>query len=450
MSDIKRILFYTHSPRAFRSTLIGHLYELCQHFPTVLLSEVLDAETEAVLRRRELFPRLEAIVPVHQFTGGPMPAVARNRYLYQVARDTITRYRPDVVLSASDMHSLFELYLFRFAKRIRARTITFQTAVDADDPNLLAYIVDLENAYARMSAFLPRAARLALVRAQKRLGHLLYHWVFPILVGELPLVGRSSYILRRGNSGMRDADYHVVLSRRDLQSCLRAGVPAGKIRILSHPWGRQTRTFFEVAYQLGSEEGRSHADGKRVLAILPGGEIGFRRPDFLVISRGERRRRWEEIVRLVLTALPGWMVRVKPHPDSRDMPELKARFERLSPRVQIVDPASPVEWEIARSTVIVGLPRSSSTALLTAVLQCPEKPVISVDLEQEVLGDVYRGVEGIEYVTSRESLEKLLGRVRDGAYGKPTRPAADGSVHPGEFSTTVEAVTTLFRAESTV
>ncbi len=439
-------MFYTHSPRAFRSTLIGHLYELCQHFPTVLLAEALDDETEAVLHRRDLFPKLEAIVPVRQFTGPPMPVVAKNRYLCQTARDAIDRYRPEVVVSASDMHSLFELYLFRFARRAGARTVTFQAGAEPDDPQLSARVVDLTNAHSRMPHWLPAAARVPLIRGRKWAGHLLYHWILPVLVGQPPFAGPSSYLLRRGNSGMRDADYHIVLSPRDLRSCLRAGVPANKLRILSHPWTRPPRRCFEAAYLSELPMAGAGTQPRRVLAILPGEELGFRRSNWRLISREERRQQWIEIIELIQIALPGWVVRVKPHPDARDISTLAAKLERVSPLVQLVDPASPVDREIALGDVIVGLPRASSTALLTAALQRPEAPVIAIDLFDEVLGDVFKSGEGIEYVTTTEELIRLLESIRGGAYKKPTRHHAP-QAPSGEFASAAEAVTRL-RGES--
>ncbi|MBI2038653.1 MAG: DegT/DnrJ/EryC1/StrS family aminotransferase, partial [Candidatus Nealsonbacteria bacterium] len=59
------ILFYTSIPRSFRTTLIGHLYKLASEYPVVLLSEDLDEFTEEIVKNKKLFPKLEAIIPVH-------------------------------------------------------------------------------------------------------------------------------------------------------------------------------------------------------------------------------------------------------------------------------------------------------------------------------------------------------------------------------------------------
>jgi len=63
----KKIIFYTSTPRNFRTTLIGYLYEICQVYPVILLCEELDFETEEILRNKELFPKLEKIIPSIHF-----------------------------------------------------------------------------------------------------------------------------------------------------------------------------------------------------------------------------------------------------------------------------------------------------------------------------------------------------------------------------------------------
>ena len=108
-----KILFYTFTPRAFRATLIGHLYEICQKYPTVLLAEELDDATEKILKDRRWFPNLKEIVPVRQFTGKRVSLFVQNFRAFRQTKKTIKIYKPDVVISGSDYNSLFELYLFR-------------------------------------------------------------------------------------------------------------------------------------------------------------------------------------------------------------------------------------------------------------------------------------------------------------------------------------------------
>ena len=81
-----KVLFYTFTPRAFRSTLIGHLYEICQAYPTILLAEELDDETARILRDKKLFPYLERIIPVRQFTASDSIFSQNRRLSRQLKR----------------------------------------------------------------------------------------------------------------------------------------------------------------------------------------------------------------------------------------------------------------------------------------------------------------------------------------------------------------------------
>lgn len=117
---IKKVLFYTDDLRVFRATHIGHLYEISQRYPTILLSEKLDLETERIINDKKLFPKLEKIIPVNQYfwkRQNFLAEVKQNAKLYKLAKEVFQKYRPDVLITPTDIHSLFELYLFRFAKR---------------------------------------------------------------------------------------------------------------------------------------------------------------------------------------------------------------------------------------------------------------------------------------------------------------------------------------------
>ncbi len=407
-----RVLFYTHSPRAFRTTLIGHLYEICQAYHTVLLAEKLDPETESAIRDRALFPRLDEVVPIRQFSGPRMNLFARNRYLFNLAREVVKRYPPDVVITGSDMDSLFELYLLRFARRTKALRVAIQSTIGVVSAQRSALLVDLTNAYTRFPRSLPLALRLVLVRWRKRLGHVLFYWLLPLMVGEVPLWGKSSHILRKGKSGMRDVDFQVVFSQNELETFQHDGVPVKRLRILSHPLCRKARYIFQRAFL---DKVRSSKNGQDpILVILPESGVGFRRDDYSAITKEERETAWADIIGLVTKLFHDRKILVKPHPDIPDPGWIRTRFEKVSPNAEVLDPQEPVDRYVERAEFVLGLPLSASTALFTASMQCPEKAILSLDLHQELMGDLYRDFEGVEYVESREHLVGVLGALRDG------------------------------------
>ena len=101
---IKRVLFYTSIPRSFQTTLIGNLYEICQIYPVILLSEELDLEIKKILQNKELFPKLEGIVLVEQWTGRKMNPFFKNYYFYNLAKRIIRKYKPDIVITGNDVY----------------------------------------------------------------------------------------------------------------------------------------------------------------------------------------------------------------------------------------------------------------------------------------------------------------------------------------------------------
>ncbi|MFH1894752.1 MAG: hypothetical protein ABH813_02525 [Patescibacteria group bacterium] len=434
------VLFYTSIPRAFQTTLIGNLYEICQVYPTILLSEELNPETERILQKKELFPKLEKIVPVRAHTGEKNSPFFKNCYLYNLAKKIIKEYKPDVVVTASDMYP-FEMYLMRFSKRIKALNIAIQP-LNAVDSEAIGKWVDLTNSYLRFPSFLPLRLRFFLVKCRKYFGQFLYYWLLPVTVGEKPFLGKSSYILRKGNSGMRDADYQIVFSERDYNIFIKDGVPAEKLYILNHPLSRETKNFFEKAYL---NKFKKVKEGKNIFCLMLPGEIelGFERSNFSLISREEREIKWVRIIKLISHIFPEWIICIKPHPDTRKIDKLKEKFELISENIKVADIQDSADKYIEMGDVIIGLPLSVSTVLFTASLQCPEKPIISLDFHQEILGDYYRDFKGIEYIDNEDKFINILKSIRDNKYQKEYKWFRGKTTAEKEFSNSIEMINKL-------
>lgn len=427
----KKILFYSSTQRNFRTTLIGHLYEICQVYSTILLSEELDFETEEILKNKELFPKLEKIIPIYKFVNKKANLFIRNKEVHTFIKNTIYQYRPEIIISSGDMYSLFEMYLMRLGKRIGALKITLQS-LNIGDSITEAKCVDLVNAYLRLPLLFPLPLRLFLVKCRKYFGHYLYYWTLPLSVGEKPFFGRSSYILRRGKSGMRDADYQIVFSKRDRNIFIKEGVPAEKLYILSHPLARN-KDFFERTYLNKFKKNRENV--KIASLMLPGEiEFGFKKNNYSLIAPAEREKNWMQSIKLIAQILPGWKIYIKPHPDTKNLNRLKKNFELISKNIKVGNPQELADKYIEISNAIIGLPLSASTVLFTASLQCPTKPIISLDFYHELLGDYYRDFDGIEYIDNEDKFVKTLELIRDNKYQK--KPQVKQK--PQRFSNTVE------------
>lgn len=445
-----KILFYTHAPRAFRTALIGNLYEIAQVYPVILLSEELDAETETALKNKELFPKLEKIIPVRQFTGSRISLLTKNNYLFKSAKNTIQQYKPDVLILASDVSSVLELYLARFAKRMNILVIAIQPFANAANADEGAKWVDLVNAYSRFPSFLPLWLRFFLIKSRKYFGHFLYYWILPLSVGEKPFFGKSSFVLRKGLNGMRDADYQIVFSAREYRiyrnTYLKYGIPVEKLFILSHPLIRETKEFFRKVYF--NEAKKNRRDTKIASLMLPSeNTIGFKRKDHSLVPNKEREKMWVEIIELISQILQGWKIFIKPHPDTKNIGKIKQGLESISENVKVVDPQEPADKYIEIGDIVIGLPLSATSTLFTALLQCPGKPIISLDFDEEILGDTYKNFQGIKYVDDKNEFANVLKSIRDSKYRIENNFSGtkNENLMANEFSNTVEMLECLFK-----
>ncbi len=437
-----KALFYVGNPYLFRSTLIGHLYEVAQVHPVVLLSEKLDSETQTILQDKKLFPKLEKIIPVDYFSKTKTNLFSKNKYLCGLAKSVIRKYRPDIVIAPTD-YSFFELYLMRFAKKAGVLKIAVQTSNSVESITM-AKLVDLINANLRFPCFLPFWLRFFLVKCRKYFGHFFYYWILPLTALEKPFWGKSSFILRKGNSGMRDADYQIVFSKRDYDIFLKEGVPAEKLKILPHPLARETKNFFEKAY---FNKFKNYKKDKKVVCVMVPEDtvLGFDKKNYsLIISKKERIRNHIEIIKTINKILSDWEIDVKIHPDTKNFEGLKGHLIEISENIEIIAPREPIDKYIELSDVIIGLSLSASTALFTASLQCPEKPIISLDFHQELLGDYYKNFDGIEYIDNKEKFIKILELIQDNKYQKELKKDKEEIMTERKFSNTVGMLEYLF------
>lgn len=434
--EIKKIVFYG-SQRTFRAALIGHLYEICQVYPVIFLSEDLDRETEEILRNKKLFPKLEEIILFDQRATPPKKIFKKNRHLYHLARNVINRYKPEIVIAESDFLP-FDMYLMRFAKRIKAVTFSIPSG-SGRDLSLKMKIVDLTHVYRGFPKFFPLYIRFFIVKCRKYIGHILYYWLLPLLVGERPFWGRSSFVLHKGNAGMRDADYQIVLSERDFDVYNKTGVPSEKLYILSHPLERETKYFF---WKYLLKPGNRKDNQKVVTLLFPSDDIGFRNKDYSLISEEERLKTRIKIIQLVKSILKGWKIFIKPHPDFKNFVERKKLFESIFGNIEIVNPSDSVDKYIGISDVVIGVPRAASTVLFCASLAFREKVIISLDFGRELSGDYYKNSDDVKYIDNEDEFVNVLNLIAANKY-KIKRPSQEES-EDRRFSNTIEMLNVLY------
>jgi len=406
-----KILFYTCTARAFRTTLVGHLYDVSQDFSVVLISEVLDPETEKVIKQKKYFPGLEKIIQVDLINNSKFDIFRKKtRKYYKLAKEIFEKEKPDILITSGDSLSLFEIYLNRLGKRYGVKNIAIQATFQIAEARKLSKWLDMVNVYTKFPLIIPFHIKIFLVKCRKYLGHFLYYWIFPLTVGELPFFGKSSHVLKKGNSGLRDADYQFVFSKRDYDIWIKDGISADKLSILLHPLKTETREFFKANF---FNEPENTIKLKYILFILPDIEVGFIKKSKFFISRKHRISEWVDICDLVSRVYPDHNILLKPHPNSNPfIVELSNSLSKLdNKKIEIIEGKNPIDKYINIADLIIGLPVSTSTALFTANLQCPQKKIISVNFDGELLGDCYKNFNGIIYAGNVQNFLEFIVRV---------------------------------------
>lgn len=405
-----KILFYTDIARGFRNYYIGYLYEIARVYTTVVLSEKLDDETNNIIRDKTLFPNIEDIIPVEQYMGYQGNIIQRHQYFSQLAKKVIETYKPDAVFATG--YNIFESYLRRFAMERHSIAIacTAPLLARAKDIQYYRYLL---RAHRNFPSFLPRFIKVLLARGWAYTRHILFYQLAPLAAGQKPFWKEPSDILLDVDN-MEGADFYVTWLKGDRDIILKSNPAAAKkLFILSHPLSGKGREIFEKAYLV---KARRKKEKNTLLIIWPYGKIGFRL-DGSLISEEEMRKTKMKIICLIRSVLKGWKILIKPHPMDEDISMLKNMATLYRNDIIVIDPSDSVEKYIEISDAVLGFGRPS-TALFTASLQCPKKPMLSLDFDKELLADSAKGLEGIEYIQSEKEFLSALLLIKDNKYDK--------------------------------
>jgi hypothetical protein len=403
----KKILFYTHIPRAFKSTLIGYLYEICQQYSTILLSEKLDTETQHILQNKSLFPKLEKIIQVRGFTDFKIKPFDKNKQLYVTAKKVIQEYKPEVVISPYCMHAPFGWYLMRQAGKKGIFRIYVQPSnIGRRSANILWN--NLAAAELRFPHWMPRKVRILLARMRRHLKNIFFLIILPLSIGQKPLWREVHW---NKNSNIHKQAVWTAWSNRERDIFNEEGVAFNNIHLLPHPMEEESiKDFFAKAYINKYKKLQS----KKSITLLLPVFFGFNRNNLKPISFKNRLKQWCEIVQLVHKIRQDCLLYIKPHPYLAEPNninyyfQIKQKLESIASCVLVTNPKESVEKYIKISDIIIGLPTSNSTALVSATVQAPKKLIISIDNHNDLLGDTFKDQSKIKYITNLEDLKITL------------------------------------------
>ena len=406
MTHQEKVLIYSSVPRLFRTSYIGHLFDISQKYPTILLTEKLDTDSEKAIRNKHLFPRLEEIIPVDQYTGKKRSLFKSHLHFSKLMKSIINQYKPSIIIADSMINPL-EKYLFRYGKESGAINVAFQAGfqmLSKEDESLWHHLQWRDSGSFHDNSFLNRI-RLTHIKLQQHFNEIIDYWLYPMLMGTPPFFQKSLLKLGVG-PGIYDVDYIVVYSPKEAELEKKIGRPKEAIKVLPHPLIRNTKRLFDTIY-------RSNTKTSNIITIMMDvNTVSHRRSDLSIIPKEEYIKGRIAIVKLLLDLLPGWKIVIKPHPifAHGGIENLKKKFSHVSPKIKITDPNDPADKYINKSNIIIGFPPPSTTLFTSMLLN---KLVIYVDLYREILGDAFTSYKGIKYAASLKDLRNIIIRYVD-------------------------------------
>lgn len=407
-----KVLFQATNRSTFRATLVGYLHEISQKHQVVLFTEDVDSWTKKILGDKNLFPGLGEII---FFTPPFYGDIFRKNYqLSKMSKKLIKDYKPDIVITPEDIWPM-SLYLLKFAKKKGILTLALQDGFRIAESKKLYLWSCLTNSNLRTPNFLPLYLRMLLVKMKKYFGHFLYYWILPLTAGQMPFLGKTSFVFWDISPGLRDADYSAVFSERDYDLSLKDGVRKEKLFVLGHPLEHAlTRNFFGKAYFSANQ----HKEAEKIATIMwPDENLEFSAQDYSLISEKQVLQSRLKIVQLIAEKLSDWRIIIKPHPAVKDVTAIERLLYGISGNISVVEPAEPADKYIEMSKLIIGVPLPSTT-LFTASLAHPRKIILSLNLNQAFLGNAYEKFSGIEYIDKESEFSQTLETIRNDKYNK--------------------------------
>ena len=387
------VVFYGNTLRAFRTTLIWYLYEVCQKYECYLVISELDQPTRDFLSIKQNFPGLKKIIVQDCTNRYDKNIFKLNSSIYKLAVHLIYDLNPQIVFCSSDWHSLFEMYLLRLARKKGILRITLQDTITNDiNTTRVFYKLNEKNNLRQKNLNRVEVAVLSIIR--KPLLHILVYWFCPLLNLEKPFFGKSSYILMTGNSGIRDSCMHVVF-KNNYDMFVKSGVLAEKLLINEHPITRMKR---DLVNQLFNNE--KVVNSKSVVILVSDLTVGYSLNGLSPISYDIKFKERCEIIKCIANSLPDFQIILKGHPNIKDMDVYKNSMLDIKNDLFVAPKNESAEKYIISSDIIVDLPAPNSSSIFFATLIFPPKVIVCIDTLQEFMGDYFKDYEKITYLTT--------------------------------------------------
>jgi hypothetical protein len=399
-----KVVFYASVERNFRSTLLGYLVELqnSENIEIVLLHEHIDSDLLDFLKNKKFFPRIVEFVYIGQYDRNLTSNIRQFREISELANEIIIEYLPAIIITSSDFHSIFELFLCRAAKRFNIKIISIACSNSVGEMKKISKWISLYSINTKFKFVSPFLA-LLFYSFRKYAAHFSVHYIFPFFSGNLPFFGKSSFLLYRGQSGMRDATYQIVFSEQEKLHFQHSGVPSSKLITIRHPYYSDSiKTIIKNHFCESLEID---------FLLLHSAElIGFDSNDFSIISIEKRIDANIKIFNKINEYFPDKLIYIKLHPNvsKQNLDYIKNRYLNAAKNLLFINQSIPIEVLLINSKVVIDLPRPVSTSIFMNTLFNPSGISISLDLFEEFLGDYYKFNNSVQYIANIDSFVDFL------------------------------------------
>lgn len=413
------VIFYGNTLRAFRTTLIWYLYEVCQKYDCILVISELDQQTRDFLNIKQNFPGLKKIIVQDCTNHFDKHIYNFNSSIYKLAKYLAYDLNPQIVFCSSDWHSLFEMYLLRLARKKGILRITLQDTI-TNDINTIRIFYKLNEKKTLRQKNLSRVEVTMLSFIRKPLLHFLVYWICPLLNLEKPFFGKSSYILMKGNSGIRDSDLHVVF-KNNYDMFIKSGVPSKKLLINEHPITRMRRNLVNQLFNTETEK-----SSKNIVILVSDLTVGYKLDDLSPISYDIKFKERIEIIKCIANLLPEYQVILKGHPNIKNMDVYQEALLDIKNDLFVPPKNESAEKYIISSEIIVDLPAPNSSSIFFATLIFPPKIIVCIDTLKEFMGDYFKDYERVTYLTTKDQVLSLF------------RNLSESKMMPEDYHTAIE------------
>lgn len=392
MADAK-ILIYIGNSYSFRSLSIGQIYEIAQKYPTVLLVEDYNAKNEEVLRNKKIFPKLEKII---YLKNDWRKFIKNNWAIFCEFKKIIKEEKPDIVVTFGKYLFTNTMHLRRIAKKSGAINICVLGVQSAPTKEIALWKM-------LMASYLKNKS-LSWLKVEKRIENFFVYYILPLMILQKPFLKEPGGILLK-NVFSNGCDYYLCYSEEEYGIALGEGADKEKLRMVS------CGSYFSK-YQNAER-------GNKILTIMwPPEKIGIRKSDLSKVGEEEILKNRNKILKIISHILSDWKIFLKSHPliSEEELFKLK-EFAGEYSNIKFTNPLEPADDYTKISDVIVGLPPTSATSY-TASVNYPEKAILCLDFEKQLLGDSCKEYNGVEYIDNEERFIYILNQIKKGEYKK--------------------------------